>query len=209
MEDAATGIRLWLRSRAHGHDSLRWPADALRIRHDEARLVRRVGLEIEDAAREHVRRDDVHARLGVDPLALEPQQRQRRLPLARARLPERHLHARVAIGVALDEPLESEVDERGRLDEQLARRHHLRRRSVRRRRRPLCLHAAKQSTRTTAHEQTQTQSSIHAAFLSCSFHEDFLAWRSSKRSVSVDFAGEKCDAAARTYGRSCRVAYSV
>jgi len=63
-------------------------------------------------------------------------------------------------------------------------------------------------------QERRTQLGMNAIVDSCGLplmflYEDFLAWRSSKRSVSVDFTGEKCDTAARTYGRNCRVAYAV
>ena len=51
---------------------------------------------------------------------LQPQQRQRRLPAGLARLPVRHLDGGGAVGVAVDEPLEAEIDERRRLDEELS-----------------------------------------------------------------------------------------
>ena len=44
-------------------------------------------------------------------------------PRRLALFPERHLDARVAIGVAVDVPLEAEVDERRMLDHELAGRH--------------------------------------------------------------------------------------
>ena len=55
-----------------------------------------------------------------DALALQPQQRQRRLPLGVAVLAIRHVDAGVAVVVALDEPLEAEVDQRRRFDQEFA-----------------------------------------------------------------------------------------
>ena len=121
--DLAARGRLRLGTRADG-DRLRRvrgrTADAVRIGQHEARLVGGVGLEVEDAAGEHVRRDEVeHVRLR-DPLALQAQQRHARLPRGLAGLPVGHVHARIAIGVAVDQPLEAEVDERRRIDDELA-----------------------------------------------------------------------------------------
>ena len=126
MEHAATGVGLWLGSRANGHDALSRPAHAVGIGHDETGFVRRIGFEVQDAAGKHVRRNHVDARFGVDPLPAEAQQRQCRFPLARARLPVGHLDGRVAVVVSLDEPLEAEIEERRRFDHELPGNHHLR-----------------------------------------------------------------------------------
>ncbi len=73
MEHTPAGVGLRLGTCAHGHDTLDWTANAVRIRHHEARLIGRVRFEIEDAAGEHVRCDHVDSRLGVNALALEAQ----------------------------------------------------------------------------------------------------------------------------------------
>jgi len=57
--------------------------------------------------------------LVVFALALQTQQRQRGTPGGLARFSERRSDSSVAVGVALDEPFEAEVDERGRLDDEL------------------------------------------------------------------------------------------
>ena len=57
----------------------------------------------------------------VDPFALQPQQRQTLLPLGLALFAVRHLDLRVAIVVALNDPFEAEVDQRGMVDDELAR----------------------------------------------------------------------------------------
>ena len=48
----------------------RFAANAVGIRDHEPDFVLRTGSEIENAARKHVRRDDVDARLAVDALAV-------------------------------------------------------------------------------------------------------------------------------------------
>ena len=64
--------------------------------------------------------DDVELRAAVDPLALQPQQRQRLLPSRLALLPVRHLDRGVAVVVAVDEPFEAEIDQRRRIDDEFA-----------------------------------------------------------------------------------------
>ena len=96
------------------------PAHAIRIGQHEARFIRGVRLEIEDAAREHVRRHErEHVRLR-DPLALQPQQRHAGLPRAVAGFPVRHVDFGVAIRIAVDPPFEAEVDQRRRFDDEFA-----------------------------------------------------------------------------------------
>src|SRR6185436_2815160 len=115
-----------LGTRPHG-DGLcrvrRGPSDAVGIREDEARFVGSVRLEVEDAAREHVRRDQVPRILLIDPLALQPQQREALLPVAGPLFAIRDVHAGVAVVIARDEPLEAEIDERWMIDDKLAGRY--------------------------------------------------------------------------------------
>src|SRR5262249_14308649 len=102
-------------------DRLRTLADdAVRIGEDETRLVRRIGFQIENAPRKHVRRDDVPGALLIDPLAVQTQHRQARLPLRLAGLSIRHPDLCVAVGVAVDRPLEAEVDQGRVVDDELA-----------------------------------------------------------------------------------------
>ena len=118
--DVAARRRHRLGTRSH-RDGLRGlAAHAVGIAKDESRFVGRIRFEIENAAGEHVRRDDVELIALPDALALQPQQRQRLLPVGRALLPIRHVNRRVPVVVALDEPLEAEVDQRGWIDEKLA-----------------------------------------------------------------------------------------
>ena len=113
-----------LGTRAHGHRLRRVrrrSADAVGIGHHEARFVGGVRLEIQDAAGEHVRRDQVEDVALVD--ACSPcrrDQRHRRSPGGLALLAVRDLDAGIAIGVAVDVPFEAEVDERRVLDDELA-----------------------------------------------------------------------------------------
>src|SRR5262249_3494562 len=102
-------------------DRLRTLADdAVRIGEDETRLVRRIGFQIENAPRKHVRRDDVPGALLIDPLAVQTQHGQARLPLRLAGLSIRHPDLCVAVGVAVDRPLEAEVDQGRVVDDELA-----------------------------------------------------------------------------------------
>ena len=133
MKHTAARIRLWLPSRAHRHDPAAFALHAIGIRHRQPDVVRRAGLEIEHASREHVGRDQIDPRLGVDALALQPQQRQRGLPRRLALLAEGDVDGRIAIRVALNEPLEAEIDERRRIDHELPRDHAVRRDLCRRR----------------------------------------------------------------------------
>ena len=95
------------------------PLHAVRIATGRTALHTPYRFEIEDAAGEHVRRDDVELLALLDAFALQAQQRQAassgRRPLAVG-----HVNGRVAVVVALDEPLEPQVDQRRRLDEELA-----------------------------------------------------------------------------------------
>ena len=94
--------------------------DAVGIGHDEARLVRGARLQIQDAAGKHVRRDEIEHVPLEHLFAVEPRQRHRLAPGGLALLPERDVHARVPIGVAVDVPLEAEVDERRMFDHEFA-----------------------------------------------------------------------------------------
>ena len=85
MEDspADVGLRFGARPYCHGlQDGFAALAnDAIWIRHDKPRFVGRIRVEIQNAARKHVGRDDVEHTLGlIDPLTLQPQEWQ---PLAR------------------------------------------------------------------------------------------------------------------------------
>src|SRR5260370_14747968 len=78
MKHAPTSVRLRFGPRPHGHGLSHGltvlPQKAIRIRHDKSSFIRRIGLQIENAARKHVWRDDVKdALVLVDSLALQTQ----------------------------------------------------------------------------------------------------------------------------------------
>ena len=81
------------------------------------------GFEIEDASGKHIRRDQIQPVALKDLFILKTQKRQRRFPLGLAFLPVGDLDSRVAVSVAFNDPLKSQVDERGRVDYELTRRH--------------------------------------------------------------------------------------
>ena len=122
VEHPPLRVRYRLGARPHGHRPAGLSDHAVGIGHHEPRLVRRVGLQVEDAPREHVRNDDVELISDEDPLALQAQEGQRRRPLRLALPAIRRLHRRVPVVVALDGPFEAEVDQRRRLDQELSRR---------------------------------------------------------------------------------------
>ena len=112
-------LRLDARPGAHGHGPL--PVDAVGIGEDEAALVLRSGLEPEDAAGEAVRHGVVEMLAPpVDLFPADPHQRQRGAPGVVANGAERHVDRCVAVGVAVDGPLEAEAVERGVLDDEPA-----------------------------------------------------------------------------------------
>ena len=93
-------VRDRLGPRPHGHGPAGLADHAVGIGHHEPRLVRRVGLQVEDASGEHVRRDDVELRPHEDPLTLEAQERERRRPDGLALPAIRDIHRGVAVVVA-------------------------------------------------------------------------------------------------------------
>jgi len=120
MERASTRRHLRFGARPDGHDTLRPARDPVGIGEREARLVRRVLVEIEEAARKLVG-SRVVERLAVDgALAVEAQQRQTLAPGRIARTTVLHGHGGVAIGVTLNAPFETERDQRRRLDDERA-----------------------------------------------------------------------------------------
>ena len=128
VEHPPLRVRRRLGARSHRHRPAGVAAHAVGVGHHEPRLVRRVGFEVEDAPREQVGHDDVELVADEDPLALQAQEGQRRQPLRLALPAIRHLHRGVAVVVALDGPLEAEVDQGRRLDQQFSRRDRVRRR---------------------------------------------------------------------------------
>ena len=126
--DVAAFGGLRLLARAHGDGPLRFAFHAVGIGKNEAAFVFGVGLQIQKAAGEHVGRDvtvvvvRAFARSAAgDGFVLQAQKRETLAPLLIASLAERDVHARVAIVVARDAPLESERDERWRIDDEFAR----------------------------------------------------------------------------------------
>ena len=125
MEDPAAreGLRFGARSHRHGlgRGVAALPADAVRVRHHEPGFILRIGFQVQNASREHVRRDDVeHTLVLIDSFALEAQERQPGLPLGLAPLAVRNLHLRIAVVVAFNQPFKAEVDQRGMVDDELA-----------------------------------------------------------------------------------------
>ena len=123
---ALGGLRLL--ARAHGDGFFRVALHAIGIGKNEAAFVFGVGLQIEDAAGKHVGRDVIvvvvrsFARSAAgDGFVLQTQKRKRLAPLLLAFLAKRDVHARVAIVVAGDAPLESERNKRWRLDDEFVR----------------------------------------------------------------------------------------
>src|SRR5260370_29237664 len=81
MKHAPTRVRLRLGPRPHrlglSHGLTVLPQKTIRIRHDKSSLIRRIGFQIENAARKHVWRHHVkHALVLVSSLALQTQYRQ-------------------------------------------------------------------------------------------------------------------------------------
>ena len=82
VKHAPGGVRLWLGARAQRH-GLRdgvsgLPGESIGIGHHKSRFVGGVWLQIQNAARKHVRRDHIEHTVGlVDSLPLQPQQRER------------------------------------------------------------------------------------------------------------------------------------
>ena len=105
------------------HALLRLSGNAVWIGQHQLRFVQRLRFQIENAAREHVRGDHIEHAIGLkDALALQPQQRKRLSPLPLALLAIRHVDARSAIVIALNQPLKTKIDQRRMVHDELARR---------------------------------------------------------------------------------------
>jgi hypothetical protein len=118
---ACGGHRLGARANGHGpRGAGRGAADAVGIAQRKARFVRGARLQIENAAGEHVRRDQVEDVALIHLFTMEPDERQRRAPRGVALLPERDVDPGVAIGITVDVPLEAEIDQRRGLDDEFA-----------------------------------------------------------------------------------------
>src|SRR5262245_30857174 len=100
----------------------RLPDNAVRIRHREAAFITGLFFQIDNAAREHARRP-VFQELPrpYDLLVADPQQWQRFAPRRLSDLSVLDGHRRVAVVVAFDLPLESEVDQGRRLYDEITR----------------------------------------------------------------------------------------
>ena len=101
---------------------------AVGIAQDEETLVLGIRLQIDDAAGEHVRADHVEADVLQGPLPLQAEEVHPLLPLRSALLSVEDLDAGGPVVVAVDAPLESEVVQRGGLDEEIDRPHAVARR---------------------------------------------------------------------------------
>src|SRR5262249_28279260 len=110
VECPAAGGRFGLGPRVDGNRFLRITGHAVWIGEHKSRFVRRVGLEIENAAGKHVRRDDIELKAVVDVLALQPEERKRIHPSTFPNLAIGDGDGRVSIVIAVDEPLETEID---------------------------------------------------------------------------------------------------
>ena len=119
VQHAAVRGRFRLRARADLRDLRRLPAHAVGIRHREPDLILRIRLEVEDAPGELVRHGVGRAE---DPLASHSQQRHPWFPPALTGRPVAHFHRGVPVLIAGDLPLESQTDQRGRLDHESPRR---------------------------------------------------------------------------------------
>ena len=126
MKDAAALVGLGLGSGADRDHAAAFAANSIGIGHHELCFVCRVRFEIQDAAGKHVGSNDIDLRRLIDAFALQPQHRQSRLPGGLALLPVRHGYCRIAIFVALNEPLETEIDEGRRIDQEFCRRNAVR-----------------------------------------------------------------------------------
>src|SRR6185503_8759564 len=117
--DGSPGGWLRLLARTHRHDSRVFAVYAVGIGQHEAALVLRAGLEVEDAAGEHVRGDvlvGVPYRVSgasANDFVLQAQQGQRIAPLLFALLAIGDGNAGIAIVIAGNPPLEAERHERG------------------------------------------------------------------------------------------------
>lgn len=116
------GLRFGPRSHHHGlgYGPSGLAGQAVWIRHNEPSLIFCIGLQIQDAAREHIRRDDVEDTLIlVDPFALQAQKGQSAFPLRISTLTVRHLHLRIPVIVAFDQPFKAKVDQGRVIDDEL------------------------------------------------------------------------------------------
>ena len=107
MKNPAAFIGLWFRSGANCNDASAFTANSIGIRHDELCLVRRIRIEIQDAACKHVGSNDIHLGRLINPFTFQTEKGQCRFPRRLAFLPVRYGYRRVAILIALNEPLES------------------------------------------------------------------------------------------------------
>ena len=123
MKDPSAGIRHRLAAGSGFDGAHGFARNTVGIAEFEANLVIRAGLEVEEAAREHVRRGVVERLPEHGPLAVEPEQRQTVAPVRLAPLPVHDGDFGVAVIVAFDVPLEAEGDQCRRLDDELARPH--------------------------------------------------------------------------------------
>jgi hypothetical protein len=118
MKHPAAGVRHGLWPCPYRQVFRRLAGHAVRIAQRQPDFIRRVRLEIEDAACEHVRCNHIQPVALKDFFILKAEKRQRFFPLRFALFPIGNVHRCVAIGVAVDEPLKAEIDESGWIDQE-------------------------------------------------------------------------------------------
>src|SRR5215469_8059794 len=112
MINGASRRRFWLETRPNRDDVLRAANHSVGIGQHEAAFIFGVRLQIEDAAREHIR-NDILERVFVDALVAEAKQRKPFLPGQVAFFAIGDRDGCIAVVVAIDAPLKSQGDERG------------------------------------------------------------------------------------------------
>ena len=121
VEDAPARVGFRFGPGGHGDALLRLAGDAVRIAERELAFVAGGGLEIQDAAGKAVGHGIGHAVVvAVHPFSTDAQQRERWAPGGRARLAEADLDGGVPVGVPLNGPFKSEVQQRGVFDMETA-----------------------------------------------------------------------------------------
>ena len=123
MEYASSGDRFWLGTRVHNETLARksFAAYAIGVEHLETHFVISVRLQINDAARKHVRTDDVEANILERALSLKPEQRHAHVKRGLADLAILDLYIRIAIVVPFYTPFETKARQCRWLNEKIQR----------------------------------------------------------------------------------------